>query len=403
MYVGPGPTGTRFVERPRLRPGLALKRLEAGEGAKRWVLRDPSAGYLRFGDEDAELAGMLDGTRSLAELVAETERRGGPAGMARLTELLAELQARGLLAGAGQANDAAPRGWRGLMRPRRWSVSGAGQFFERLYSRGGWALFSRPALALLGLIAGAGIFVFAYLVAGRFGTPFVVAQKVGLGGLVFVIGRLAIASVHETAHGLAMAAVGRRAGDAGVKLVLVFPYAYVDTSEAWFEPRRRRILVSAAGPVSDFTLGGLFSVLALVTAPGTLRDILFQLAFAAYVGGLFNLNPFLERDGYHILVDVLGEPALRRRAREQLHRRLRGDSSGASPVLASYSLYGLAWSTLTGLFAVGMSLRYEPRVASVLPSPLPWAVLVLVWITCFAPVIVTLWSPLRERTRRRTA
>jgi putative peptide zinc metalloprotease protein len=141
-----------------------------------------------------------------------------------------------------------------------------------------------------------------------------------------------------------------------------------------------------------------------VTAPGTLRDILFQLAFAAYVGGLFNLNPFLERDGYHILVDALGEPALRRRAREQLQRRLgRGDSRGASPVLARYSAYGLAWSTLAGLFAVGISLRYEPRVAAMLPSPLTWVVLALVWITCFAPVILTLWAPLRERGRRRTA
>src|SRR3954470_393379 len=31
---------TRFGTRPRLRPGYALKRLEAGEGARRWVLKD---------------------------------------------------------------------------------------------------------------------------------------------------------------------------------------------------------------------------------------------------------------------------------------------------------------------------------------------------------------------------
>ena len=51
-----------------------------------------------------------------------------------------------------------------------------------------------------------------------------------------------------------------------------------------------------------------------------MRDIFFQLAFAAYVGAFFNLNPFIERDGYHILVDVLREPGLRRRAREQFAR-----------------------------------------------------------------------------------
>ena len=55
-----------------------------------------------------------------------------------------------------------------------------------------------------------------------------------------------------------------------------------------------------------------------------MRDIFFNLAFAAYVGGFFNLNPFIERDGYHMLVDVLDEPGLRRRAKEQLERRLQG-------------------------------------------------------------------------------
>ena len=31
----------------------------------------------------------------------------------------------------------------------------------------------------------------------------------------------------------------------------------------------------------------------------------FETEFAAYVGAFFNLNPFIERDGYHMLVDWL--------------------------------------------------------------------------------------------------
>ena len=127
--------------------------------------------------------------------------------------------------------------------------------------------------------------VFPYLVAGRYGTPFVVASKVGIGGVVFLLGRFAVVAVHETAHGLAMASFGRRVRKAGLKLLLIFPYAYVDTSEAWFEPRRRRIAVSAAGPVSDLSLGGLFSLCCLALPAGSARDVLFQLALAAYVGG----------------------------------------------------------------------------------------------------------------------
>ena len=139
---------------------------------------------------------------------------------------------------------------------------------------------------------------------------------------MFLLGRFAVVAVHELAHGLTMASFGRRIHRAGLKVIAIFPYAFVDTSEAWFEPRRRRIAVSAAGPVSDFSLGAIFALCALLLPEGTVRDIFFNLAFAAYVGGFFNLNPFIERDGYHMLVDWLNEPGLRRRAKEQLERRI---------------------------------------------------------------------------------
>ena len=130
--------------------------------------------------------------------------------------------------------------------------------------------------------------------------------------------------------------------------LFIFPYAFVDTSEAWFEPRRRRIAISAAGPVSDFTIGALFSLCCLLMPDGTVRDIFFNLAFAAYVGAFFNLNPFIDRDGYQILVDVLKEPGLRRRAKAQFARKLsgKGAEAGDSPVLARYSIFGLGWSLL---------------------------------------------------------
>ncbi len=85
----------------------------------------------------------------------------------------------------------------------------------------------------------------------------------------------------------------------------MFPYVFVDTTDAWFESRRRRMMISLAGPASDVVLGGAFALACLVTAPGGVRDVLFQVAFGGYVGALFNLNPLMERDGYHVLVDLL--------------------------------------------------------------------------------------------------
>jgi len=48
----------------------------------------------------------------------------------------------------------------------------------------------------------------------------------------------------------------------------------------------------SAPPVRSpiLVLGAFFSVCCLALAPGTVRDIFFQLAFGAYLGGLFNLT-----------------------------------------------------------------------------------------------------------------
>jgi pSer/pThr/pTyr-binding forkhead associated (FHA) protein/Zn-dependent protease len=344
---------------PRLRSGYALKRLDASEGNRRWVLKDLRDGrFVRLSDTDARLVSLLNGQRTFGDLAVEAEQMAGSDGPIRLASLVADLGDKGMLSGVEGADTKAPvRGWRRVLVPKQRTWSGAGSFFHRLYEAGGSVLFNREAYIAYGVVAVAGLIAFVYLVAGRYGTPFVVANKVGLGGLVFLLGRLAIAAVHEMAHALTMENFGRRVGNAGVKIVLIFPYVFVDTSDAWFESRRRRIAVTAAGPVSDFVLGGFFALCALVLPAGALRDIFFQLAFAAYVGGIFNLNPFLQRDGYQILVDVLRQPQLRARANEQLKRRLAGQRGTESPLLARYSEIRIAWLALAAMFSVAMSLR----------------------------------------------
>jgi putative peptide zinc metalloprotease protein len=402
----PGVTGaaTQFGMRPRVRSGYALKRLEAAEGSKRWVLKDLESGsFLRLSDNDAALFEELDGSHSLVELVGDAEARFGTRGPARLARLLSDLGERGFLKGVASAEPAAeaPMGRLGRwFKPREKVLPGVGARIERLYKGGAWVLFTRPALVAIALVAVAGLVTFVGLILGRYGTPFVVARKFGWGGGVFLLGRLAVVSVHELAHGLTMASFGRRVERAGLKLIAIFPYAFVDTSEAWFEPRRRRIAVSAAGPVSDFTVGAVFALCCLALPAGTVRDIFFNLAFAAYVGGFFNLNPFIERDGYHILVDALREPGLRRRAKEQLARRLGGGAQTTdSPVLARYSVFGLGWSVLAACFAIGMSLRYEKIFLVLAPKPVVYGVMGTLWVAFFLPVVFVLGKPLWQRLR----
>ncbi|MCW2765362.1 MAG: hypothetical protein JWO11_1321, partial [Nocardioides sp.] len=408
-FLGPGgshaveSTQSRLEAHPRLRPGYALKRLEAAEGSRRWVLKDLVGQQLvRLGDSDAGLLQLVDGEHSIADLVRESEQRLGPGGPARLARLLADVSSRGLLAGA-PAPDAErldPGRFARLFRQRQLAWAGAGDAFERLYVRGGWLLFTRPLLTVLAVTAAMGAAVFCYLVAARYGTPFLVAHKVGLGGLVFVVGRLTIAGLHETAHGLTMASYGRRVGSAGVKLILIFPYTFVDTSDAWFEPRRNRIAISAAGPACDLILGGTFAIACLVSPVGTGRDIFFQLAFGAFYGALFNLNPLLERDGYQILVDAVGQPGLRRRALEQLRARLAGRGTDSdSRLLDRYAVCALAWMVVVAGVASVLTVRYESVFAAVIPGPVAWTVVAAIWAALLAPPLIITLPPLIERRR----
>jgi hypothetical protein len=396
--------GTQFGMRPQVRAGYALKRLDASEGRQRWVLRDLASGtFLRLSDNDAGVFQMLDGSHSLVELVGWAEQRYGPTGPARLARLLTDLGERGFLEGVagGQPLAEQPvKWWQKLFKPREKVFSGVGPRIERVYRAGGWVFFTRPVLIFLAALIVVGLGTFVALIAGRYGTPFVVASKFGWGGLVFFLGRSAVVAVHELAHGLTMASFGRRIERAGLKAIAIFPYAFVDTSEAWFEPRRRRIMVSAAGPISDFALGAAFAICALLLPEGVVRDIFFNLAFAAYVGGFFNLNPFIERDGYHMLVDTLNEPGLRRRAKEQLERRLKGQGASTdSPVLARYSLWGVVWLLVAGSFAVAVTWRFKDAFLALAPESVVYGVMGTLWAAFFLPVVFVLGKPLWQRLR----
>jgi putative peptide zinc metalloprotease protein len=381
---------------PRVRSGWALKRLQAAEGDQRWILRDAGgSSALRFGDAEADLFELLDGRRSLADLIAAAERLHGPAGIAVLARLLADLGEHGLLAGVETSRGRDDPGrLRRLLKPRELCAFSPGAFLEQVYRGGGWVLFTRAGLLTLTALAMAGLVALGLVIARGDTTPFVVSSSVGLGALAYILGRLAVVLVHELAHGLALVAVGRRPSRWGLKFVLGFPYAFVDTSDALFEPRRRRIAVSAAGPAADLVVGGAFALLCGLTARGVGHDIAFQIALSAYTGAVLNLNPLLDRDGYHILVDWLAVPNLRLRAREWMARR--GEHPG--PV-AWYALASAAWSALVAALAILLSLRYADDLTAIAPEGIAWALLAAFWSLVLLPVAAALAGPALRRVR----
>src|ERR687888_593372 len=126
---------TRFGIRPRLRSGYALKRLAAAEGPRRWLLKRLDSGrFIQLSDANERLLSLVDGQRTLHDLVGAAEQRYGGAGRARLVSLLSELSEGGFLAGTGTAiagDERDPTRRRVLVREKSWA--GAAEVFDRIY------------------------------------------------------------------------------------------------------------------------------------------------------------------------------------------------------------------------------------------------------------------------------
>jgi putative peptide zinc metalloprotease protein len=389
--------------RPRLRSGWALKQID-GDAEDRWILRDLRNDTFRTIDsEDAALIQLLDGRLTVAELLTQATTAIGPSGPGRLARLIAGLGERGMLDGIAPTPVAEPEP--GLLarafKPREKTFDWIPGYFERAYRHWGRIFFSALTGSFLALLALAGLVVFAYLVGARYGTPLVVAHRLLIGGAVFIVGRFLIVMLHELAHGLALAHYKRRTTRAGIRLLFIFPYAFVDTSEAYFESRAHRIVISLAGPVTDFSLAALFGILCAVSPKGNVRDVFFQLAFAGYVGAFFNANPFLDRDGYQILSEWLRVPKLKERARAQLKARMSGvmTEDEGSPVLGRYAVAGLVWSVIGAGFVLVLSLRYYDRLSALAPHSVVLGGFILFFIVLLLPVVFALVMPAISRAR----
>ena len=399
----PAPMAGDGALRPRLRSGWALKQIE-GDAEERWVLRDlRSDSYRTIETEDAVLLQMLDGQHTVAELLTKATTSVGPSGPGRLARLIAGLGERGMLDGIAPTPVAEPEP--GLLarafKPREKTFGWLPGYFERAYRHWGRIYFSPLTVTFLMLLSLGGLVVFSYLVGARYGTPLVVAHRLLIGGAVFIGGRFLIVTLHELAHGLALAHYKRRTTRAGIRLLFIFPYAFVDTSEAYFESRAHRIAISAAGPATDFSLAALFSIICAISPKGNVRDVFFQLAFAGYVGAFFNANPFLDRDGYQMLSEWLRVPKLKERARAQIKARLSGtmDETEGSPVLGRYAVAGLVWSVIGVGFVLVLSLRYYDRLSKLAPHSVVLGAFILFFIVLLLPVVFALVMPMISRAR----
>ncbi|MDQ6882324.1 MAG: PqqD family peptide modification chaperone, partial [Pseudomonadota bacterium] len=121
-----------------------------------------------------------------------------------------------------------------------------------------------------------------------------------------------VKALHEISHAMAVRRFGGAVHELGMSLVFLTPAPYVDASAAnGFASARQRAIVSAAGIMIELALATVALLAWLVLSPGLARDAAMVVALICSVSTLlFNANPLLRLDGYHLLCDALQLPNL---------------------------------------------------------------------------------------------
>ena len=275
------------------------------------LLREASGStYLRVTRDALTIYEDVDGERTLRDLALRHFERTGALDPAGVFATVAALQAAGLVTAPrvmSDEPDARILRAMDLVLAPRFELANADAIAGRLYRATRFA-FTRIGLGIALGLGGAGLLALAAVFHQSSPSDF------GLGGLVVAFGGLLLAGIgHEAAHAVATKAEGRRIGKAGIGLLWFTPVVWVDTSDAWLIPARRRIRVNAAGPLFNFAFAGVCSLLALVLT-GSAQDLAVWLAAANLVSVAFNLSPLLEFDGYYVLEDLTNVNALRRKS-----------------------------------------------------------------------------------------
>jgi len=133
---------------------------------------------------------------------------------------------------------------------------------------------------------------------------------------------------------------GGEVHEMGVMLLVLMPVPYVDASSSLaFRDKRDRMLVGAAGMLSELFLAALAMFVWVNAEPGLVRAIAYNVMLIAGISTvIFNANPLLRFDGYYILADAIEIQNLGQRANNYLgylvRRYLLGVKAATAPEAA---------------------------------------------------------------------
>jgi len=316
--------------RPRLRSHAQIHRHHY-RGALWYVLQHHGSGqFHRFTPVANAIIGLMDGERTVQEIWDLAGQRLGDdiPSQSEVIKLLAELHRADVLQ-ADVPTDMREQHTRRTQLARRKLKQYIGNpmslrfplfdpdrmltammaFMRPLFGPAGAALWCLTVLAALVLLA-THWQAFSHGMADRVFS----VENLLLAGVLFPL----IKAAHELGHGLAVKARGGEVHEMGVMLLLFVPIPYVDASAASsVADKRWRMLVGAAGMLTELFIAAVAMILWTLLDPGVPRAVVYNIILITGVTTLlFNGNPLLRYDGYYILSDYLEIPNLGQRAND---------------------------------------------------------------------------------------
>ena len=349
--------------RPRLRDGLRFSVQESG-GERVCVIEDAHASrFHRVGLGELRFFRELDGTRTVASILAQLARDGSGEAFTEqeALQMLRWLKDSHLLAvesdRPGGEREAAARAFQSaatwlnplvlklpLARPDR--------FFTAIEPPLRWALGGFGFLAWLAVVLTGAVHVGMDWPRFARGFEGILARDNWL-WLLLVWAGLKIA--HEFSHGLFCKHFGATVREVGAIFILFVPMGYVDaTASLGLASKWRRIMVASAGLYMEFFIAAIAAIVWARSGDGLTATI----AHNAVVTGtlltlFFNANPLMRFDGYFIASDLLEIPNLATRGKQWVQRALGWLLLGARGMRPSMPRTRQAW--IIALYGIAAS------------------------------------------------
>ncbi|WP_235936022.1 M50 family metallopeptidase [Devosia aurantiaca] len=155
-----------------------------------------------------------------------------------------------------------------------------------------------------------------------------------------------IKALHEAGHAYATKAFGGAVHEVGIMMLILIPAPYVDaTSATAFREKWKRVVVSGAGIMVEFSLAAVAMIFWVNAEPGFARAAAFNIMLIGGVSTLlFNGNPLLRFDAYYIMADLIEVPNLGARANKYfwylVQRYFLGYETAENPAQARESANG---------------------------------------------------------------